>query len=110
MVAESLVGSQPTTGSCISSSCIDSKDLVVNDLERSSVSARLDNVQAMSGVMSIDKLVDANGSASSGSKRARDSSEDRQAVVHVRYECLSRYVLFSLCYVFSCLVLWSSWR
>lgn len=81
MVTESLVDSG------VNSTCIESKDLGVDKLSESDVSA-----QATNGVMSSEKLVEANGSASSGSKRARVDSEDQQAAVHVRFECLSRYV------------------
>lgn len=71
MVTVSLVDSG------VNSTCIESKD---------------SGVQAVNGIMSNDKLVETNGSASSGSKRGRVDSEDLQAAVHVRYECLSRYV------------------
>lgn len=78
----------------VNSACIESKDSDVENLNQSNVGARSDCVQAVSGVMSHDKLVETNGSASSSSKRARVDSVDHQAAVHIRYECLSRYVKF----------------
>lgn len=84
MVTESLVHSGAN------GTCIESKDLGVDNLSQSDVGAHSDSVQALNGDMSSDKLVEANGSASLGSKRARVDSEDQQAAVHVRYDCLSR--------------------
>ena len=93
MDTESLVESQLSKDVDVNSTCTESKDLGIDNLNQSNVGAQSDCVQAMSGGMSNNKLVETNGQASSGSKRAR-VSDDVQAAVHVRFECLSRYVCF----------------
>ncbi|KAL1807038.1 hypothetical protein ACET3Z_030106 [Daucus carota] len=89
MDTESLVESQLSKDVDVNSTCTESKDLGIDNLNQSNVGAQSDCVQAMSGGMSNNKLVETNGQASSGSKRAR-VSDDLQAAVHVRFECLSR--------------------
>lgn len=84
MITESLVDSG------VNSTCIVSKDSGVDNLNQGNVGAHSECVQATSGIMSNGKLVETNGSASSGCKRARVDSEDQQAAVHVKYDCLSR--------------------
>lgn len=90
MVTESSIDTKLSKDLKVNSTRIELKDSGVNNLNQSNVGVDSDCVQATSVVMSKDNLVEANGSGSSGSKRARMSSEDHQAAVHVKYEFLSR--------------------